>query len=379
MTEILIAPNAFKNSLTATEAANAIKLGFEQSKLSCACTCFPIGDGGDGTGSLIIQHFAGQRIPVTVTDPLGRRITSSFGLIDNGRTAIIEMADSAGLRLLSSSELYPLKATSFGTGTVILEALRWGVKRIIIGMGGSATVDGGTGILQALGIRFLDADGNLLSDLPAQLSQLHTIDDSNLPAEIKACEIINLCDVVNPLLGENGAAAVFGPQKGATPKDLEVLEKGLTIFKEATKRQKGIDMGTWVHGGTAGGAAAGLCAWLNAQLVNGTDYFLELTGFDKVIANSHMLVTGEGSLDLQTLQGKAPAGAARKASSMGIPVLALAGKIDVENIDHLKEIFDILLPIGNGACTLEEALSLTAINLTRTAREVGDLLALHGL
>jgi glycerate kinase len=282
------------------------------------------------------------------------------------------------VRLLSSSDLNPLKTTSFGTGTVIFEALGRGVKRIIIGMGGSATVDGGTGILQALGIRFLDADGNLLLDLPAQLSQLHTIDDTNLSAEIRDCEIIILCDVTNPLLGENGAAVVFGPQKGATSKDVEILEKGLTIFKEATERQKGVDMGTWVHGGTAGGAAAGLCAWLDAKLVNGTAYFMELTGFDKVLENSHMLVTGEGSVDLQTLQGKAPAGAARKAKSMGIPVLALAGKIDLSNIDSLKAIFDILLPIGNGACTMEEALSLTAVNLTRTAREVGDLLALHG-
>ena len=136
-------------------------------------------------------------------------------------------------------------------------------------------------------------------------------------------------------------------------------------------------MGTWVHGGTAGGAAAGLCAWLNAKLVNGTTYFLELTGFDKVLKSSNMLVTGEGSLDLQTLQGKAPAGAAQKAKSMGIPVLALAGKIDVGNIDSLKYFFDVLLPIGNGAATLEDALSQTAVNLTRTAREVGDLLALH--
>ncbi|MDH7460502.1 glycerate kinase [Chitinophagaceae bacterium 26-R-25] len=374
--EILIAPNAYKNSLTATEAANAIKLGFEQSKLSCTCTCFPIGDGGDGTGSLIIQHFAGERMPVTVTDPLGRPITASFGLIEGGRTAIIEMADATGLRLLSSSEMNPLKASSRGTGAVMLEALRRGVTRIVIGMGGSATVDGGTGILQALGIRFLDAGGSLLSDLPAQLSALHTIDDTNLVATIGACEIIILCDVDNPLLGANGAAAVFGPQKGASSNDIDVLEKGLAIFNEVTQKQKGVDMGSMLHGGTAGGAAAGLCAWLNAKLVNGTEYFLELTGFNKVLQSSSLLVTGEGSIDLQTLQGKAPAGVARQAKSMGIPVLALAGKIDVKHIAPLKEVFDILLPIGNGAGTLEEALSLTAANLTRTACEVGDLLAL---
>jgi len=374
--EILIAPNAYKNSLTATEAANAIKQGFEQSKLTCTCTCFPIGDGGDGTGSLIVQYFAGRRIPITVTDPLGRPIASSFGLIEEGRTAVIEMADTAGLRLLSSSELHPLKASSGGTGAVMLEALRRGVKRIVIGMGGSATVDGGTGILQALGIRFLDADGNLLSDLPADLSALHTINDTNLVAAISACEIIILCDVDNPLLGENGAAAVFGPQKGASPNDIEALEKGLAIFAAVTERQKGVDMGKLVHGGTAGGAAAGLCAWLNAKLVNGTEYFLELTGFNNVLKSSSLLVTGEGSIDLQTLQGKAPAGAAQQAKTMGIPVLALAGKIDGKHISRLKEFFDILLPIGNGAGTLDEALSLTAANLTRTAREVGDLLAL---
>src|SRR5690606_36339160 len=205
---ILIAPNAYKHSLGASEAALAIQQGLMESELNCSSECFPIGDGGDGTVELLNSACAGTWVRTSVHDPLGRVLAAPFGLIDNGETALIEMANASGIRLLRSDELKPIKANSFGTGEQIKIALDWGVKRIIIGMGGSATVDGGCGMIQALGVRFLDADGKELSMIPGDLSHLETIDYSRFDERFTNCEVIVLCDFDNPLLGAEGAARV---------------------------------------------------------------------------------------------------------------------------------------------------------------------------
>jgi glycerate kinase len=218
---ILIAPNAFKHSLNAEDAASAIMEGLVLSKLDCTCECFPIGDGGDGTGELIIKKCEGELVNAAVYDPLGRKINASFGLIDEGKTAVIEMADASGIRLLQPDELNPLLATSYGTGEQIKVALDKGAKKIILGMGGSATVDGGCGILKALGIRFLNANGLDLQGLPGSLTELTSIDFSRLDERILDSEVIVLCDVDNLLLGEQGSAAIFGPQKGASVDDVK--------------------------------------------------------------------------------------------------------------------------------------------------------------
>src|SRR4051812_40414798 len=238
---ILIAPNAFKNSLTAAEAAAAIATGLQQSSLECTYECFPIADGGNGTAELILQKCNGKTVIQKVDDPLGRIVAASYGLIDESRTAVIEMASASGLHLLKPDELNPLRALSTGTGQLIKAALQTGIRKIIIAMGGSATVDGGTGILSALGLRFLDRDGNALNCLPENLIQLEAIDTSQLQKEIIRTEVIVLCVVDNRLLGEKGAAAVFGPQKGATPKAVKKLESALAKFNEITKRETGID------------------------------------------------------------------------------------------------------------------------------------------
>ena len=264
---ILISPNAFKNSLNAEEAAAAISDGLMKSNLDCTCECFPVGDGGDGTGDLIIKKYGGILVSTEVHDPLGRKAPATFGLIDSGKTAIIEMANASGLRLLRSAKLNPLQATSFGTGEQIRIALDKEVTKIIIGMGGSATVDGGVGILQALGLRFLNEEREYLSNLPESLVKLVTIDVSGLDKRIFNCEIIIICDVDNSLLGEQGAAAIFGPQKGASPEDVIKLEASLKRLSEVTLQRTGKDISTIKYGGTAGGAAAGLCAFLNAKLV----------------------------------------------------------------------------------------------------------------
>lgn len=376
---ILIAPNAFKNSLSAEDAANTIKKGLQLSKLKCTATCFPIADGGDGTGSLIIKKCKGQLIKKEVHDPLGRKIMSQFGIIDKGKTAVIEMADSSGLRLLDKDELNPLITSSSGTGELISAALDERVNKIIIAMGGSATVDGGCGILGALGIKFFNEGGALLPPVPQSLAHLARIDLSQLDQRIFKCEVVVLCDVNNKLLGPQGSAAVFGPQKGAVADDVVKLEKFLTNLDAITYKQTGKRMSAMKYGGTAGGAAAGLSAFLNAKLVSGIEYFLQVTGFDKALQKCDLLVSGEGSIDTQTLQGKGPFGVAKLAKQKNIPVIGLGGLVPIENDPGLNKYFDILMAIGNGPAELPEALKYTRENLVRTSRIIGDLLSLNGI
>jgi glycerate kinase len=371
---ILIAPNAFKNSLSAYDAAQAIQKGIKLSTLKCTTECFPIADGGDGTASLIIQQLQGKTVQVAVHDPLGRLIHTSFGLIENGRTAVIEMADASGLRLLKHDELNPLSATSYGTGEMIKMALDARVNKVIIAMGGSATVDGGTGILKALGARFLNAAGHELISLPASLTDLARIDISNMDKRLPDCEIIVLCDVDNMLLGSRGAAAVFGPQKGADASAVEKLEAGLSRFNDITLQETGKDISTIKYGGTAGGASAGVYAYLNARLVNGIDNFMELTGFNEALNRSTLVITGEGSIDEQTLQGKGPFGVANSAKLKGIPVIGLAGKVPAEPNEQLSQYFDVLLAIGNEPSDISTALNRTRQNLIRVSKGIADML-----
>lgn len=374
---ILIAPNAFKNSITAQAAAESIREGFEQSSLNCTTECFPIADGGDGTAELIVDKLKGKRISVQVKDPLGRIINTSFGLIDNDQTAVIEMADASGLRLLKPEELNPLLATSYGTGQIMKKALDIGVTKIMIAMGGSATVDGGTGILSALGISFLDRNRVPLSILPESLTQLEFINLENLDIRIATCEIIVLCDVDNKLLGNQGAAAVFGPQKGAGSDEVKLLDAGLAKLNEVTLKELGKDMASIKYGGTAGGASAGVYAYLNAKLVNVIEYFMDIARFNEALEKANLVITGEGSIDEQTLQGKGPFGVANRAKIKGIPVIGIAGKILLEPNEKLSQYFKVLLAIGNEPTDIPTALNRTKGNLTRVAKEIGELISLY--
>jgi glycerate 2-kinase len=375
---VLIAPNAFKNSLNAADAARAIAQGLKLSRLSCTTTCFPIADGGDGTGSLIIEACGGDIINNEVHDPLGRKINASFGLIDKRKTAVIEMANASGVRLLKKDELNPMLTSSFGTGELIKSALDQGVNRVIIAMGGSATVDGGCGILNALGIRFLDAKGKTLLPKPVELINLADIDTSLLDKRILACDVVILCDVNNKLLGGEGAARVFGPQKGATAADIPLLEGFLSRLASIAREKSGLDITEIKNGGAAGGATAGLHAFLNAKLVNGIEYFLKLTNFDGALQTADLLITGEGAIDHQTLQGKGPYGAALMAKDKGIPVIGVAGSVPLEPDEELLQYFNVLIPINNELTDLPTALGHTRQNLIRTAKSIGDLLAIKG-
>ena len=375
---ILIAPNAFKGSLSAQKAAECIESGLQLSGLKFTSEKFPIADGGDGTGSLLVDKLQGISISTVVHDPLGREIQSSFGLIEEGRTAVIEMADASGIRLLKTGELNPLKANTFGTGELIKRALDEGVKKIIIALGGSATVDGGAGIMQALGVRFLNAENKVLEARPGLLADLASIDITGIDQRVFNCEMVVLCDVENKLTGADGAARVFGPQKGATSQDIIFLDAFLSNLADIALDLTGKSMKTVQHGGAAGGTAAGLYAFLNAKLEKGAGYFLEVTGFAQSLENADLIITGEGSIDEQTLSGKGPFAVATMAKAKGLPVIGLAGKVPVEASAQLKHYFDVLLPIGNGPVDIHSAMKNTDGNLRRTSVAIGNLLSVKG-
>lgn len=376
---ILIAPNAFKNSLDANKAANAIKKGLQQGKLVCDIKTFPVGDGGDGTAHLLIQHLNGKKINTSAHDPLGRKINTAFGLIDNYpanglSTAVIGLADASGLRLLHKKEYDPLNTTTYGTGELIKHAMDKKVKKIILCVGGSATVDGGSGLLQTLGVKFLDSKNKELNQLPGALTRLTEINTTNIDKRLFDIEFIVLCDVENKLLGANGAASVFGPQKGASKKQVRQLESCLTRFRDIALKKTGKDMALIKHGGAAGGVSAGLHTFLNAKLVNGIEYFLDATNFDKALQQTDLVITGEGSIDAQTLQGKGPYGVAKRAKERSIPVIGLGGHVPLRPNKRLDKFFDLLLSINNQETDLHTAIQNTYENLIRTSKLFGNLL-----
>lgn len=373
--QIIIAPNAFKGSLSASQAADCIAEGLRQSKLSCRLTIFPIADGGDGTATLIADKMNSELIRKTVHDPLDRKVEVAFGWVNEAKTAIIEMSEASGLRLLKQDELNPVKANTKGTGELIKAALELGAKEIILGVGGSATVDGASGLLSVLGVRFLDKHKMEIRNLPEGLISLKSVDTSDLDPRLKACKIIVLCDVKNTLLGEKGAAAVFGPQKGADKKQVVLLEKGLKQLNNIVKQDLEVEMSAIVYGGAAGGVAAGLSAFLQAKLVSGIDYFLNIMDYEKVLKEADLVITAEGGLDEQTLEGKGPAGVAKKAKENNIKVVVLAGNIPVEPGKKMHQYFDAIFPIGHGVVPLDEAIRNTASDLKRTACELGNVLA----
>jgi len=371
---ILVAPNAFKDSLSAPEAAQAIVAGLEASRLACACEAFPVGDGGDGTGALLVQRLGGEVRAAAVHDPLGRPIRASFGLVDAGRTAVVEMADAAGLRLLAPPERDPLRTTSFGAGELVAAALRAGAQRIVLCVGGSATVDGGCGLLQALGVRFLDGVGAPLTGLPASLADLAAIDAAGALPQLAECAFTVLCDVESPILGARGAARLYGPQKGASPAAVERLELALARYCEVIGRQSGREVAGLARGGAAGGVATGLFGLLGAELAPGAEHFLDAAGFDAALGRCDLVVTGEGRLDAQTLEGKAPAAVAARARGRGVPVVAIAGQVG--SGAALRGGFDAVLSTARGPASLAEALAHAGADLRRTAMALGDLLAL---
>ncbi|MCZ4459157.1 glycerate kinase [Bifidobacterium longum subsp. longum] len=370
MTRYLCAPDSFKESLTAMEAARAMAQGIENADHDAEVRCLPMADGGEGTARALVDATGGSMRAVPVHDPLGRPVEGHFGLLADGTTAVVETAEASGLALLEAKERNPLIASSYGTGELMLAAVRSGAKRIIVGLGGSATNDAGAGLLQALGVRLLDKNGNDLAHGGAALANLTTIDISTMDPALKNVAITAACDVTNPLTGPTGASAVFGPQKGASKDDVATLDAALAHFAQVIDSQLGVAVNDVPGAGAAGGIGAALKGFLNAEFRPGIAIVIEQSGLDAVAQWADVVFTGEGSIDFQTKFGKTPAGVAETAKRHGKPVIAVAGHIGT-GIDELHEVgIDAVFGIAPGAASLSELLADAAANVTRTTEQI---------
>ncbi|WP_346236453.1 glycerate kinase [Niabella insulamsoli] len=373
MPHIVIASNAYKNSLSASVAAEAINAGLKKSKLSCTTACVPVGDGGDGTALLLSKYLKAKARYYQTINAIGKSIQAPVYYTKNNTIAIIELADASGLKLLKPDQYAPLHANTRGTGILIKRALNRNVKKLILAIGGSATIDAATGILSALGARFLTKKDTVIEDLPGGLVHLHRIDTTKLHPRVHQTEIIVLCDVKNKLLGSKGAARMFGPQKGASHRDIAQLERILRKVDNVIYQQYGHRISQQPFSGAAGGVAATMTALVKATAMNGIHYFLESIHFGNHLKKADLVITGEGAIDLQTLEGKAPFGVALAAKKKGIPVIAMGGRIDDES-RKLKRYFTELISINKKNATLNLALKQTETNLKKAAKKLGDQL-----
>ncbi|EOZ7934537.1 glycerate kinase [Cronobacter sakazakii] len=371
--KIVIAPDSFKESLSAMDVARAIEAGFREIYPQAHYVCVPMADGGEGTVEAMVAATGGQIITTPVTAPLGNKVDSFFGLLGDGETAVVEMAAASGLHLVPTAQRDPRITTSYGTGELILAALERGVKAIIIGIGGSATNDGGAGMMQALGARFLDGEGRELAPGGAALAGLERLDLSTLDPRLAQVSVTAACDVDNPLCGEKGASAVFGPQKGATPAMVTELDAALRRFGEQLEAATGKAIISAPGAGAAGGMGAALLGMLNAELRPGIEIVIESLGLAQAVRDADLVITGEGRLDSQSIHGKTPVGVARVAKQFQRPVVAIAGSLTPDyQIVHEHGI-DAAFSVIDRIVTLQEALDNAERNLRVTARNVAAL------
>lgn len=371
--KIVIAPDSFKESLSAMAVARCIENGFSQVFKDAEFVKLPLADGGEGTVEVLLQALDGEKKYSRVTGPLGAPVDAMWALLEGGKTALIEIAAASGLDLLSPAQRNPLKATSFGTGEIIKQALDHGVEKILLGLGGSATNDGGAGLLNALGAKLLDAAGNEIALGGAALQNLASIDLSGVDPRCREVEFIVACDVDNPLCGESGASAVFGPQKGADAKQVTLLDNALSNFANIAQQTLGISYQHTAGFGAAGGAPLGLSLAFSIQIQAGIEVVLDVLNTDQALENADLLITGEGQMDNQTLQGKAPYGIAKRANKKAIPVIAIAGSLGTE-VDALYDTIGSIFGTVRAPQNLTQVLTEAEKNLTRTARNIAATL-----
>ena len=375
--KIVLAPDSFKESMTAKEACDAMERGIKKVLPEAECIKVPMADGGEGTVQSLIDATDGELVEVSTIAPLGNEIKASFGLLGGGQGAVIEMASASGLHLVPLEKRNPLVTTSYGTGVLIKEALNRGVNNILIGIGGSATNDGGAGMLQALGVKLLDEAGMELPFGGGALDSLKTIDLQNLDKRIFETNIQVACDVTKPLIGKNGASAVFGPQKGATEEMVEKLDKNLAHFAEVIKKELGIDIAEVPGGGAAGGLGASLKAILKAELKSGVELVVEYTSLKEKLQGAAYVFTGEGSIDFQTINGKTPFGVAKAAKEKGIPVIAFAGRIGPGSEMLYNHGINSIIGILPEAMDINKALIDGKENLERAADSIMRILSIN--
>lgn len=353
--KVVIAPQSFKGSISALDAAKAMEEGVRRVVSDAETVLVPVADGGDGTLETLVEATNGAIRSATVTGPIGKPVMAEWGALGDGETAMIEMARTSGLALLSLDERDPLRATTFGLGEVIHEALDSGFRSFIVGIGGSATNDAGAGMAQALGVRLLDESGNDLPPGGAALADLHHIDTSGLDARAVEAQFSVACDVSNPLTGPEGASAVYGPQKGATPELVEQLDAALRNFARIVERDIETSINDVPGSGAAGGLGGGMMAFLNGSLRAGVDIVLDQVGLDDKLEGADLIITGEGQLDFQTVYNKAPIGVAWRAKERGIPVVAVSGSLGQGFEDVHVEGIDAVSSIVCAPMSLEEA------------------------
>lgn len=377
MRKIVIAPDSFKESLSAREVATIIARGLASQLPHTELLRLPVADGGEGTLDALLDATVGQRIRQRVTGPQDTPLFSNWGLLGDGRGAVIEMASASGLEHVPRDERNPLHSTSYGTGELIRSALDHGARHIILALGGSATNDGGAGMLAALGVRWLDACGQPLPPGGGALAQLAHIDSSALDPRLAECRFDIACDVDNPLCGPHGASAIFGPQKGADAAMVAQLDQALAHYGRQLERHTGHAIATVPGAGAAGGMGAAALAFFPCQLRRGIDIVLDSVGLDAALEGADLVITGEGRLDGQTVFGKTPIGVARRAKRHGLPVIAIGGSLgDGVEAVHQHGI-DAVFACVQQITTLDDALEHAATNLERCARNVGALLALR--
>jgi glycerate kinase len=376
--KIVIAPDSFKESLTALAVANEIEAGFREFFPDADYVKLPVADGGEGTVQAMIDASGGRLVNLRVTGPLGEPVSSFYGLMGDGATAVIEMAAASGLELVPPAQRDPLRTTSYGTGELILNALNAGARRFVLGIGGSATNDGGAGMLQALGGRLTDSAGAELAVGGGALSGLARIDLSGLDARIKECVFDIACDVSNPLVGPQGASAIFGPQKGATPAMVARLDDNLRHYADIIARDLGKQVADVPGAGAGGGIGAAMLVFLDGRLRPGSEIVTAAVGLDAAVAGADLVITGEGRIDGQTIHGKTPIGVARVAQRHGKPVIAIAGSLSTgAGAVHAHGI-DAVFGAVSRPCTVEEALANAAVNVRVAARNIAAVLCLGG-
>jgi len=372
---IVLAPDSFKESMTAKEACDAMERGIKKVNNQITCIQVPMADGGEGTMQSLVDATGGKIYTARAIGPLGNEVEAPYGILGDGKTGVIEMASASGLHLVRKGDRNPLVTTTYGTGQLIKACLDQGINKLLIGIGGSATNDGGAGVIQALGGKLLDENGEELGFGGGELGRLARIDLSNFDPRIKDITVEVACDVNNPLCGEHGASVVFGPQKGATPEIVEQLDKNFINYANVIKAEFNIDIVNVPGAGAAGGLGAGLMVFLNGTLKKGIDIVIEYTSLEDRVKDADMVWTGEGSIDFQTKFGKTPYGVALVAKKYNKPVVAFTGNLG-ESIDSLYEKIDSMFSIMQGVTSLEEALANGQQNLQRTSENAVKLMNL---
>lgn len=375
--KIVIAPDSYKESLSAMDVAVAIENGFRRVMPDADIVKLPMADGGEGTVQSLVDATGGQIITVNVTGPLGNEVEGFFGLMGDGKTAVIEMAAASGLHLVPPSQRNPLVTTSFGTGELIKAALEHGATHLIVGIGGSATNDGGAGMAQALGVKLLDKEGNAIGLGGGALEHIHTIDCSGIDSRLAEVKLEVACDVDNPLCGEKGASAIFGPQKGATPSMVMKLDANLSQYADVMNTELGRDVKNSAGAGAAGGMGAALMGIFNADLRPGINIVMDAVNLSEHLKDADLVITGEGRMDSQTVHGKTPMGVARCAKQFNLPVIGIAGCVS-NDVDVVHEHgIDAVFSVVPRSVSLEEALREGAVNVENTAANVARLLTLN--